>query len=187
MNHYFIAIYDGVFPTEKLHNILQSNPTFTDLNVRPLEISSPRPFTLLVGAEHDALTTGLTDTYHLLTKELQKLEEQEKYYYVYDYKIRKTINNPTEKCFPLAKINISVTKFHKMIQKVKDLKRPVFAGYHIISHDTDILTIDVLLSSPLLDPSTSRKNVEEYAYLQQLTESISRSELCISIKESTLI
>ncbi|PEW77887.1 hypothetical protein CN424_15235 [Bacillus cereus] len=187
MNHYFIAIYDGVFPTEKLHNILQSNPTFTDLNVRPLEISSPRPFTLLVGVEHDALTTGLTDTYHLLTKELQKLEEQEKYYYVYDYKIRKTINNPTEKCFPLAKINISVTKFHKMIQKVKDLKRPVFAGYHIISHDADILTIDVLLSSPLLDPSTSEKDAEEYAYLQQLTESISRSELCISIKESALI
>ncbi|MED0873808.1 hypothetical protein [Bacillus mobilis] len=187
MNHYFIAIYDGVFPTEKLHTILQSNPTFTNLNVRPLEISSPRPFTLLVGAEHDALTTSLTDTYHLLTKELQKLEEQEKYYYVYDYKIRKTIENPTKKCFPLAKINISVTKFHEMIQKVKDLKRPLFAGYHIISHDADILTIDVLLSSPLLDPSTSEKNVEEYSYLQQLAESISRSELCTSIKVSALI
>ncbi|MBW3492633.1 hypothetical protein [Bacillus sp. FDAARGOS_1420] len=187
MNHYFIAIYDGVFPTEKLHNILQSPPTFTALNVRPFEISSPRPFTLLVGAEHDALTTGLTDTYHLLTKELQKLEEQEKYYYVYDYKIRKTIDNPTEKCFPLATIHINVTKFHKMIQKVKDLKRPVFAGYHITSHDADILTLDVLLSSPLLDPSTSEKDAEEYSYLQQLTESISRSELCISIKESALI
>ena len=43
MNHYFIAIYDGEFPTEKLHTILQSNPTFTDLNVRTLSISSPRP------------------------------------------------------------------------------------------------------------------------------------------------
>ena len=76
MNHYFIAIYDGVFPTEKLHTILQSNPTFTDLNVRPLAISSPRPFTLLVGEEHDALTTGLTDKYHLVTKELQALERR---------------------------------------------------------------------------------------------------------------
>ncbi|WP_270606709.1 hypothetical protein [Bacillus mobilis] len=187
MNHYFIAIYDGVFPTEKLHTILQSNPTFTDLNICPLSISSPRPITLLVGAEHDTLTTGLTDTYHLLTQELQKLEEQEKYYYVYDYKIRKTIDNPTEKCLPLAKINISITKFHKMIQKVKDLKRPVFAGYHITSHDADILTLDVLLSSPLLDPNTSEKDAEEYSYLQQLAESISRSELCISIKESALI
>ncbi|MGK0534854.1 hypothetical protein [Bacillus sp. 'calajunan'] len=187
MNHYFIAIYDGVFPTEKLHNILQSNPTFTDLNIRPLSISSPRPITLLVGAEHDALTTGLTDTYHLLTKELQKLEEQEKYYYVYDYKIRKTINNPTDKCFPLATIHINVTKFHKLIQKVKGLKRPVFAGYHITSHDADILTIDVLLSSLLLDPNTSEKDAEEYSYLQQLIESISRSELCLSIKESALI
>ncbi|PFZ44513.1 hypothetical protein COL77_08980 [Bacillus wiedmannii] len=187
MNHYFIAIYDGVFPTENLHTILQSNPIFTDLNVHPLEISSPRPFTLLFGAEHDALTTGLTDTYHVLTKELQKLEEQEKYYYVYDYKIRKTIENPGEKCFPLATIHISVTKFHKMIQKVKNLKRPVFAGYNITSHDADILTIDVLLSSPLLNPNTSEKDVEEYSYLQQLTESISRSELCISIKESALI
>ena len=37
MNHYFIAIYDGEFPTEKLHTILQSNPTFTDLNVRTLQ------------------------------------------------------------------------------------------------------------------------------------------------------
>ena len=71
--------------------------------------------------------------------------------------------------------------------KVKDLKRPVFAGYNIVSHDTDILTIDVLLSSPLLDPNTSEKDAEEYAYLHQLAESISRSELCISIKESALI
>ncbi|HDR7794256.1 TPA: hypothetical protein QCY19_002884 [Bacillus luti] len=187
MNHYFIAIYDGVFPTETLHTILQNNPTFTDLNILPIEISSPRPFTLLVGEEHDALTTGLTDKYHLLTKELQVLEQQEKYYYVYDYKIRKTIDNPTQKCFPLAKINISVTKFHQMIQKVKDLKRPVFAGYNITSHDADILTLDVLLSSPLLDSNTSEKDAEEYSYLQQLAESISRSELCISVKESALI
>ncbi len=187
MNHYFIAIYDGEFPTEKLHTILQSNPTFTDLNVRTLSISSPRPFTLLVDEEHDALTIELTDKYHLLTKELQTLEQQEKYYYVYDYKIRKTIENPTQKCFPFAQINISVTKFHQMIQKVKDLKQPVFAGYHITSHDADILTIDVLLSSPLLDPDTSEKDEEEYTYLQQLAESISRSELCISIKESALI
>ncbi|PGM93906.1 hypothetical protein [Bacillus cereus] len=187
MNHYFIAIYDGVFPTEKLHTILQSNPTFTELNVRTISISSPRPFTLLVGEENDVLTTGLTDKYHLLTKELQTLEQQEKYYYVYDYKIRKTIKNPTAKCFPLAKINISVTKFHKMIQKVKNLKRPVFAGYNITSHDADILAIDVLLSSPLLDPNTSEKDAEEYSYLQQLAESIPRSELCTSIETSLLI
>ncbi|MDF4741116.1 hypothetical protein P3530_27610, partial [Vibrio parahaemolyticus] len=93
----------------------------------------------------------------------QTLEQQEKYYYVYDYKIRKTIENPTQKYFPFAQINISVTKFHQMIQKVKDLKRPVFAGYNIISHDADILTIDILLSSPLLDPNTSEKDVAEYA------------------------
>ncbi|HDR7633989.1 TPA: hypothetical protein QCX75_002762 [Bacillus mycoides] len=187
MNHYFIAIYDGVFPTEKLHTILQSNPTFTELNVRTISISSPRPFTLLVGEENDVLTTGLTDKYHLLTKELQALEQQEKYYYVYDYKIRKTIENPTQKCFPLAKINISVTKFHKMIQKVKDLKRPVFAGYNISSHDSDILTIDVLLSSPLLDPKTSEKDAEEYLYLQQLIHKLSSDELRISIKADSLI
>ena len=187
MNHYFIAIYDGEFPSKKLHTILQSKHTFTDLNVRTLSISSPRPFTLLVDEEHDALTIELTDKYHLLTKELQTLKQQEKYYYVYDYKIRKTIENPTKKCFPFAQIHISVTKFHQMIQKVKDLKQPVFAGYNIISHDADILTIDVLLSSPVLDPNTSEKDAEEYAYLQQLAESISRSELCISIKESALI
>ncbi|PDY87018.1 hypothetical protein CON09_24780 [Bacillus anthracis] len=187
MNHYFIAIYDGEFPAEKLHTILQSKHTSTDLNVRTISISSPRPFTLLVGEEQDALTTELTDKYHLLTKELQTLKQQEKYYYVYDYKIRKTIGNPTQKCFPFAQIHISVTKFHQMIQKVKDLKQPVFAGYNIISHDADILTIDVLLSSPVLDPNTSEKDAEEYAYLQQLAESISRSELCISIKESALI
>ncbi|MGN4882610.1 hypothetical protein ACTFST_06500 [Bacillus cereus group sp. MYBK106-1] len=187
MNHYFIAIYGGEFPTEKLHTILQSKHTFTDLNVRTIAISSPRPFTLLVGEEHDALTTGLTDKYHLLTKELQTLKQQKKYYYVYDYKIRKTIENPTKKCFPFAQINISVTKFHQMIQKVKDLKQPVFAGYNIISHDADILTIDVLLSSPVLDPNTSEKDAEEYAYLQQLAESISHSELCTSIKASSII
>lgn len=187
MNHYFIAIYDGEFSSKKLHTILQSKHTFTDLNVRTISISSPRPFTLLVGEEQDALTTELTDKYHLLTKELQTLKQQEKYYYVYDYKIRKTIGNPTQKCFPFAQIHISVTKFHQMIQKVKDLKQPVFAGYNIISHDADILTIDVLLSSPVLDPNTSEKDAEEYAYLQQLAESISRSELCISIKESALI
>ncbi|GAB6442480.1 MULTISPECIES: hypothetical protein [Bacillus] len=187
MNHYFIAIYEGEFPAEKLHTILQSNPTFTNLNVRTISISSPRPFTLLVVEEHDTLTTRLTDKYHLLTKELQTLEQQEKHYYVYDYKIRKTIENPTQKCFPFAQINISVTKFQQMIQKVKDLKRPVFAGYNIISHDADILTIDILLSSPLLDPNTYEKNMTEHAYLQQLAESISRSELCTSIKASSLI
>ncbi|HDR7889355.1 hypothetical protein P4523_25285 [Bacillus toyonensis] len=187
MNHYFIAIYAGEFPTERLHTILQLNPTFIDLNVRTISISSPRPFTLVTGEENDALTTGLTDKYHLLTKELQALEQQDKYYYVYDYKIRKTIENPTEKCFPLAKINISVTNFHQMIQKVRDLKRPLFAGYKIISHDSDILTIDLLLSSHLLDPNTSEKDAEEYAYLQQLAESISRSELCTSIEASSLI
>lgn len=74
-----------------------------------------------------------------------------------------------------------------MIQKVKDLKRPVFAGYNITSHHADTLTIDVLLSSPLLDPNTSEKDAEEYAYLQQLAESISRSELCTSIEASSLI
>lgn len=67
------------------------------------------------------------------------------------------------------------------------LKRPVFAGYNIISHDADILTIDILLSSPLLDPNTSEKDAAEYAYLQQLAESISRSKLCTSIKASSLI
>lgn len=45
------------------------------------------------------------------------------------------------------------------------LKLPVFAGYNIVSHDADILTIDVLLSSPLLDPNTSEKDAEEYSYL----------------------
>lgn len=74
-----------------------------------------------------------------------------------------------------------------MIQKVKDLKRPVFAGYNILSHDSDILTIDVLLSSPLLDPNTFEKDAEEYTYLQQLAESIPHSELCTSIKASSLI
>ena len=113
----FYCYYDGEFPAEKLHTILQSNQTFTNLNVRTISISSPRPFTLLVDEEHDTLTTGLTDKYHLFTKELQTLEKQEKYYFVYDYKIRKTIENPTQKCFPFAQINISVTKFHQMIQK----------------------------------------------------------------------
>ncbi|ASZ64830.1 TPA: hypothetical protein QCN45_004351 [Bacillus cereus] len=67
------------------------------------------------------------------------------------------------------------------------LKRPVFAGYNIVSHDSSLLTIDVLLSSPLLDPNTSEKDATEYAYLQQLAEAISLSELCTSIKESALI
>ena len=43
-----------------------------------------------------------------------------------------------------------------MIQKVKDLKRPVFAGYNIISHDADILTIDILFFT-FIDPNTSEK------------------------------
>lgn len=187
MNHYFIAIYDGEFPTEKLHTILQSNPTFTDLNVRTLSISSPRPFTLLVDEEHDALTIELTDKYHLLTKELQTLEQQEKYYYVYDYKIRKTIENPTQKMLSIRTNQYKCYEIPSDDSKVKDLKRPVFAGYNIVSHDADILTIDVLLSSPLLDPNTSEKDAAEYAYLQQLAESISRSELCTSIKASSLI
>ena len=79
----------------------------------------------------------------------------------------------------------NVTKFHQMIQKVKDLKRPVFAGYNIISHDATYLRL-IYFSSPLLDPNTLKKTPAEYAYLQQLAESISRSELC-TIKASSLI
>ncbi|AAP08027.1 hypothetical protein BC_1040 [Bacillus cereus ATCC 14579] len=187
MNHYFIAIYDGEFPTEKLHTILQSKHTFTDLNVRTISISLTKTFHIISWRRTSCTHNWTYRQIPLITKELQTLEQQEKYYYVYDYKIRKNIENPIQKCFPFAQIHISVTKFHQMIQKVKDLKRPVFAGYNIVSHDTDILTIDVLLSSPLLDPNTSEKDAEEYSYLQQLAESISRSELCISIKESALI
>lgn len=38
-----------------------------------------------------------------------------------------------------------------------------------------------------IDPNTSEKDATEYAYLQQLAESISRSELCTSIKASSII
>ncbi len=47
MNHYFIAIYDGEFPTEKLHTILQSKHTFTDLNVRTISISLTKTFHII--------------------------------------------------------------------------------------------------------------------------------------------
>ncbi|WJE53673.1 hypothetical protein QRE66_05230 [Bacillus cereus] len=186
MNQYLIAIYKGEFPIESLNTILKSNSSFSGVTIHTIAISSPSIFTLLVGEEKSQLTTELTDKYYLLTKELQRLEQQDKYYFVYDYKNRKTIDNPNQNCLSLLKINISITKLQSMIQKVKDLKQDVFAGFNIsYPGESEILNVDVLISSYLLEvinefgvqQNLSRDN-EHYLYLQQLTESLSKPELC---------
>ncbi|MGG0414226.1 hypothetical protein [Peribacillus simplex] len=130
----------------------------------------------------------------LLTNELQKLNQyQDKFYFVYDYRNRKIVKNPTVRCFPLIKITISGTKLQNLIQTVKDIKQDVFAGFKINLEESDLLIIEVLLSSPMLEMINKGERIPEssqcdkhYLYLSELTELLSDPTLCNSVQTKAI-
>lgn len=187
MNQYLIGIYKGHLPNSLHNKLMELTSNFTKITSIP--ISSPQNLTLIVAEEETQLSAGHTDQYFLLTKELQKLKQYEdEFYFVYDYRNRKLIENPMAKCFPLIKVSISGSKLADLIQTVKDIKQDVFAGFKINSGKSGLLIVEVLLTSTMLEiihrgeiiPESSRSD-QHYCYLSKLTELLSDSAICHSI------
>ena len=194
MNQYLIGIYKGELSNTQLNELMEYTSKISKNLITTISISSPENLTLLVGEEESQLSTGLTDQYYLLTNELQKLNQyQDKFYFVYDYRNRKIVKNPTVRCFPLIKITISGTKLQNLIQTVKDIKQDVFAGFKINLEESDLLIVEVLLSSPMLEVINKGERIPEssqcdkhYLYLGELTELLSDPTLCNSVQTKAI-
>lgn len=190
MNQYLIGIYNGELTNLQLNEIMVFTSNFSKNSLTTISIPSPENLTLLVSEEESQLSAGLTDQYYLLTNELQRLKQYEdKFYFVYDYRNRKLVENPVDKCFPLIKITISGPKLQNVIQTVKDIKQDVFAGFKIISGESGLLIVEVLLTSPLLEMIHKGKTIPEslrsdkhYLYLSRLTELLSIPTICNSVQ-----
>ncbi|MGD7008639.1 hypothetical protein [Metabacillus sp. 84] len=194
MNHFLIAIYKGVLQDDYLNNpIIKTKITSLSLSIHSITIPNPINLTLLVGKEKSQLTTELTDKYYLLTKVLQNLDEQENYYYVYDYKGRKIVENPDQYCHKLMEINIPMSKLQHVIQNVKDIKQKVFAGFNVkYFEEMENLTVEILLSSFLLEmidkgiPIDEYSSDDHYLYLLELSNLLSNPELCNFVQNSAM-
>ncbi|MDQ0884696.1 hypothetical protein [Peribacillus sp. V2I11] len=194
MNQYLLGIYKGELSNPQLNELMEYTSKISKISITTISISSPENLTLLVGEEESQLSTGLTDQYYLLTNELQKLNQyQDKFYFVYDYRNRKIVKNPTVRCFPLIKITISGTKLQNLIQTVKDIKQDVFAGFKINLEESDLLFVEVLLSSPMLEVINKGERIPEssqcdkhYLYLSELTELLSDHTLCNSVQTKAI-
>ncbi|MDP1420112.1 hypothetical protein Q8G35_17360 [Peribacillus simplex] len=194
MNQYLIGIYKGELSNPQLNELMEYTSKISKNSITTISISSPENLTLLVGEEKSQLSTGLTDQYYLLTNELQKLNQyQDKFYFVYDYRNRKIVKNPTVRCFPLIKITISGTNLQNLIQTVKDIKQDVFAGFKINLEESDLLIVEVLLSSPMLEVINKGERIPEssqcdkhYLYLSELTELLSDPTLCNSVQTKAI-
>ncbi|MDP1422147.1 hypothetical protein Q8G35_28300 [Peribacillus simplex] len=194
MNQYLIGIYKGELSNPQLNELMEYTSKISKNSLTTISISSPENLTLLVGEEESQLSTGFTDQYYLLTNELQKLNQyQNKFYFVYDYRNRKIVKNPTVRCFPLIKITISGTNLQNLIQTVKDIKQDVFAGFKINLEESDLLIVEVLLSSPMLEMINKGERIPEssqcdkhYLYLSELTELLSDPTLCNSVQTKAI-
>ncbi|MBT2618866.1 MULTISPECIES: hypothetical protein [unclassified Bacillus (in: firmicutes)] len=194
MNQYLIGIHKGELSNPQLNELMEYTSKISKNSITTISISSPENLTLLVGEEESQLSTGLTDQYYLLTNELQKLNQyQDKFYFVYDYRNRKIVKNPTVRCFPLIKITISGTKLQNLIQTVKGIKQDVFAGFKINLEESDLLIVEVLLSSPMLEMINKGERIPEslqcdkhYLYLSELTELLSDPRLCNSVQTKAI-
>lgn len=189
MKQYLIGIHKGEISNPQINEILELTSNFSRNSITTISISTPENLTLFVVEEESQLSAGLTDQYYLLTNEIQKLKQYEgKFYFVYDYRNRKLVENPEEMCFTLIEITISATKLQSLIQTVKDIKQDVFAGFKINSEELGLLTVEVLLTSPMLEMAHRDKTIPEssqsdqhYLYLSQLTELLSVPALSKSV------
>lgn len=195
MNQYLIGIHEGELSNPQLSELMEYNSKISKNSITTISTSSPENLTLLVGEEESQLSTGLTDQYYLLTNEFKKRNQyQDKFYFVYDYRKRKIVKKPTVRCFPLIKLTISGTKLQSLIQTVKDIKQEdVFAGFKMNLVEPDLLVVEVLLSSPMLEmlnkgekiPKSSQRD-KHYLYLSELTELLSDPRLCNSVQTKAI-
>ncbi|PJN90647.1 hypothetical protein [Bacillus sp. mrc49] len=195
MNQYLIGIHEGELSNPQLSELMEYNSKISKNSITTISISSPENLTLMVGVEESQLSTGLTDQYYLLTNELKKRNQyQDKFYFVYDYRNRKIVKNPTVRCFPLIKLTISGTKLQNLIQTVKDIKQEdVFAGFKMNLVEPDLLVVEVLLSSPMLEMMNKGEKIpkssqcdKHYLYLSELTELLSDPRLCNSVQTKAI-
>ncbi|RSD28985.1 hypothetical protein [Mesobacillus subterraneus] len=186
MNQNLIGIYKGELSERQINELKDLTRVFTQSLNTGILTTSIQTLTLLVAQEDSQLTAGHTDRYYLLTQELQKLPHcEDEFYFVYDYRKRKFVENPMRKCFSLMKISIVPSKLEDLIQTVKDIKQDVFAGFNICAVESGILVVDVLLTSPILErihkggkiPDSLRSD-QHYLYLAGLTELLADPAIC---------
>ncbi|MEH7442566.1 hypothetical protein V7201_09600 [Bacillus sp. JJ1122] len=194
MNQYLIGIYKGVLSNPQLTELMEFSSNFSNNLITTISISAPENLTLFLGIEESQLTAGLTDQFYLLINELQKLEKYVRnFYFVYDYRNRKLVENPMEKCFPLIELTLTGSNLQNLIQTVKDIKQDVFAGFKINSEESGLLKVEVLLTSPLLEmihsggaiPESLRSD-KHYLYLKKLTDLLSNDALCSSVQTKVI-
>lgn len=194
MNQYLIGIYKGDLSNPHLNDLMEFISNFSNKSITTISISAPENLTLFLGIEESQITAGLTDQFYLLTNELQKLKQyEENFYFVYDYRNRKLVEDPLEKCFPLIELTISGSNLQNLIQTVKDIKQDVFAGFKINAEESGLLKVEVLLTSSLLEMihkggtiSESLRNDQHYLYLKELTDLLSNPALCSSVQTKAM-
>lgn len=194
MNEYLIGIYKGDLSNPQLTELLELSSNFLNKSITTISISAPENLILFLGIEESHITAGLTDQFYLLTNELQKLKQyEENFYFVYDYRNRKLVENPKEKCFPLIELTLIGSNLQNLIQTVKNIKQDVFAGFKINSDESGLLEVEVLLTSPILEIihmggtiSESLRNDPHYLYLKELTDLLSNPALCSSVKRKAI-
>lgn len=194
MNQYLIGIYKGDLSNPQLNELMEFTSNFLNKSITTISISAPENLILFLGIEESHITAGLTDQLYLLTNELQKLKQyKENFYFVYDYRNRKLVENPKEKCFSLIELTLSGSNLQNLIQTVKNIKQDVFAGFKINSDESGLLEVEVLLTSPILEIihmggtiSESLRNNKHYLYLKELTDLLSNPALCSSVKRKAI-
>ena len=138
----------------------------------------------LIAARESAtngLRAGDTDRYHLLTREWQGLTDLGETYFVYDYRVRKPVNDPNELCYPLVTLEMQPQNIQQAVQHMKDIKQEVFAGFRIKPmEDGKSISFEVLVSSPLLSGfSTSYQHHHpHHQYFQTVYNTLSSQTLC---------
>ncbi|CAM4248785.1 hypothetical protein BAMA_06470 [Bacillus manliponensis] len=193
-NHYLLGVYKGA--TSEIH----LDERITDFHFhcmkREIQINDNSRYTLLLAEIDTHLNVGMTDQFHLFTKKLQTLPINEHCYFIYDYKTRKQVAEPSQLCFPLIKIETSVFKLENIIQTMKDVKYPMFVGFKVSqTNSLSSIVMEITLSSQLLGILHTNKALSynelkddaEYLYLQTMTSLLSKKEITNKVLSSNLL
>ncbi|MEW4225178.1 hypothetical protein [Rossellomorea marisflavi] len=155
-----------------------SDVTLVTINIKE------SPMTLIAARESatNGLRAGDTDRYHLLTREWQGLTDLGETYFVYDYRVRKPVNDPNELCYPLVTLEMQPQNIQQAVQHMKDIKQEVFAGFRIKPmEDGKSISFEVLVSSPLLnrlsDGGAEPGHIHHH-YLQTVYDTLSSPAIC---------
>lgn len=193
-NHYLLGIYKGA--AQKIH----LDEQLTDFNFhytkQEMKVNSNLSCTFLLAEIDTDLNVEMTEQFHLFTKQIQALPFSEHCYFIYDYKNRKLVTKPLQLCFPLMKIETSVLKLEKIIQTMKDVKYPVFAGFkvHCVPSSHSVV-VEICISSQLLEKLHAGtaisynqiKDDSEYLYLQTLESLLSKKDRADNVLSSELL